>query len=299
MRGGKKGAGGRQSSNASRRTSYPVDPWINQANSTTKIWVKVAMGIAYFLCVSIAAFILAIYYVFFWTPDASNSTNETAVSSDEEATAGAMQMVDRKHDTLLQDPMLDNMLLRMEEIEKDEEEVRRRFATISYSDPLLWDMGIQRQHTRSRPASPQPIRLTKPAKRHPTTGDIVLQTPVETGLGSESFMLDEEPPVAVTCCLPTEEAPKKGTIRLNVPSSIQKTIYQYRKEYDSYLRLVSHAAVGSFNPCDVAESLAEELIAEALADVAGEFQDVCEEYAEAIFTSEFLKPLQSSSLSVS
>lgn len=34
-------------------------------------------------------------------------------------------------------------------------------------------------------------------------------------------------------------------------------------------------------------------MAEALADVAAEFQDVCEEYAEAVFTSEFLEPIQS------
>lgn len=46
-------------------------------------------------------------------------------------------------------------------------------------------------------------------------------------------------------------------------------------------------------------SLAEELVMEALADVAGEFQNVCEEYAEAIFTSEFLQPVQSPSLTLS
>lgn len=51
--------------------------------------------------------------------------------------------------------------------------------------------------------------------------------------------------------------------------------------------------------CPFPLSLADELIMEALADVAEEFQDVCEEYAEAIFTSEFLKPLQSPSPSVS
>lgn len=40
-------------------------------------------------------------------------------------------------------------------------------------------------------------------------------------------------------------------------------------------------------------SLADELLSEALADVAKEFQDVVEEYAEAVFTSEFLQPIQS------
>lgn len=42
---------------------------------------------------------------------------KTAVSIDVETTAGGVQRVDREHDALLQDPMLDNMLLRMEEIE--------------------------------------------------------------------------------------------------------------------------------------------------------------------------------------
>lgn len=39
-------------------------------------------------------------------------------------------------------------------------------------------------------------------------------------------------------------------------------------------------------------SLAEQLTEEALCDVAAELQDVCEDYAEAVFTSEFLQPVQ-------
>ncbi|KAI4898723.1 hypothetical protein NFI96_005507 [Prochilodus magdalenae] len=72
MKGAKSAAAGRVNGGPDRRPSYPGDQWIRQANSATKIWVKVAMGIAYFLCVSIAAFVLAIYYVVFWRPD--NST---------------------------------------------------------------------------------------------------------------------------------------------------------------------------------------------------------------------------------
>ncbi|KAI5626703.1 protein moonraker isoform X1 [Silurus asotus] len=226
---------------------------------------------------------------------------QTAVSTDIEATAGAMQGVSWEHDALLQNPVLENMLLRMEEIEKDEEEVRRRFAMISYSDPLLWDIdtGTNRKHNNSRPASPQPIRLTKPAQRCTSIGDIVLKKPVETGVGSESSLMDEEPPDVFVSGLNTFQAQRKGGIQLNVPCSIKKNVQKYQEEHDSYLRRVSHAAVGSFKPWTVAESLAEELIMEALADVATEFQDVCEEYAEAIFTSEFLQPTQPPFASVS
>ncbi|XP_017550425.1 protein moonraker isoform X6 [Pygocentrus nattereri] len=224
-----------------------------------------------------------------------------------EGTAAAVWALERERgaeaqaNRLLQEPTLESMLLRMEEMEKDQEEVRRRFAMISYSDPLLWerDTRTQRKSSSSRPASPQPIRLTKPAPRPSTTGDIVLQTPVETGIVSESSLLDEES----SAPLPSQPFPShvenKGGVQLTLPSSMLKNIQKYREAHDSYLRLVSHEAVGSFNPWAVAESLAEELMEEALTDVAAEFQHVCEEYAEAIFTSEFLQPVQSPFLSVS
>nr|XP_023822985.1 protein moonraker-like [Salvelinus alpinus] len=79
---------------------------------------------------------------------------------------------------------------------------------------------------------------------------------------------------------------------------MQRSIQQYRQDHEVYLRLVSHEAVGSFNPCAIADSLSEELMSEALADVAPELQGVCEEYAEAVFTSEFLQPITSPPASV-
>jgi len=60
-----------------RRPSYPGDQRVKHAKRATKIWVKVAMGIAYFMCVSVAAFFLAIYYVLFWTPGDSKNTTKT------------------------------------------------------------------------------------------------------------------------------------------------------------------------------------------------------------------------------
>lgn len=79
---GNKDAKVRQNGSTDRRPSYPGDQRVIQANTATKIWVKVAMAIAYFFCVSVAAFILVIYYVFAWNPDVthSNNTNITGTS---------------------------------------------------------------------------------------------------------------------------------------------------------------------------------------------------------------------------
>ncbi|XP_029964173.1 putative transmembrane protein INAFM2 [Salarias fasciatus] len=64
-----------------RRPSYPGELRAKHATMSSKVWVKVAMAIAYFLCVSVAAFILVIYYVFFWTPDAHGNATSSAAAA--------------------------------------------------------------------------------------------------------------------------------------------------------------------------------------------------------------------------
>ncbi|XP_038550629.1 protein moonraker-like isoform X2 [Micropterus salmoides] len=199
----------------------------------------------------------------------------------------------------LQAPTLESMLLRMEEIQRDQEEVRRRFASITYSDPLDWDQpGPQCHASGSRPASPQPIRLTRPVLRQSCVADIVLEKPVETGhnINSENSLTEEasqdEQQPRHNAVFPGPVERSRGTV-ISVPGSMLRNVRRYREDYEAYLRVVAHEAVGSFNPWAIADSLAEELLSEALADVAAEFQDVVEEYAEAVFTSEFLQPIQS------
>ncbi|XP_059930819.1 protein moonraker isoform X2 [Gadus macrocephalus] len=171
------------------------------------------------------------------SPQQRRSGQERAVGSEEQVSAEHLEELldeteraawaseaDEEARRRLGAPTLEGMLLRMEEIQKDEDAVRRRFAAIAYADPPSWSSaqqpGIQGQALGSNPASPQPIRLTRPVHRHSPVPHIVLEEPVETGL-------------------------------------------------------------------------AEQLLEEALAGVAAEFQDACEDYAEAVFTSEFLRPAQS------
>ncbi|KAM9852885.1 protein moonraker [Aulostomus maculatus] len=208
----------------------------------------------------------------------------------------------------LQAPTLESMLLRMEEMQRDQEEVRRRFASITYSDPLGWDRpgpaGPQCLVPGSKPTSPQPIRLTMPVLKHSTTAEIVLEKPVETGhiifsensLTEEASQEDQQPRNGTMFPGPVET--NTGTV-ISVPDRMLRGIRQYREDYEAFVRVGARKAVGSFDPWAVADSLAEEFLSEALADVAAEFQDVVEEYAEAVFTSEFLRPIQSPPASAS
>nr|XP_023673949.1 protein moonraker isoform X4 [Paramormyrops kingsleyae] len=206
-----------------------------------------------------------------------------------EDTAQALWAVElgREAEDRLQAPTLESMLIRMEEMERDEEAVRRRFTHVSYYDSRLWEMeqdaGEQappRVASGSRLKSPQPIRLTKAALKQQPTADILLGRPVEASPLPETSVTDDPP---------AEMWPPRtgaGTV-LFLPPAAQRSLLGYWERHQAYLRLVSHEAVGSFDPWALADSLADELLDEALAEVAGEFQDACEEYAEAVFTSEF------------
>ncbi|CAL8362448.1 unnamed protein product [Merluccius merluccius] len=196
----------------------------------------------------------------------------------------------------LRAPTLESMLLRMEEIQKDQDEVRRRFAAITYDDPPFW-------RSVEEPASPQPIRLARPVQRHSPVPHIMLEKPVETGALSESSLATEGEAVSqdapglpgrgVAFPFPGPAPGSRGRTVVTVPGNMLKNVRRYREDFDAYLRLVAHEPVGSFNPWAIADSLAEELLEEAVASVAAEFQDACEDYAEAVFTSEFLQPAQS------
>ncbi|XP_064022767.1 protein moonraker isoform X2 [Pogoniulus pusillus] len=193
---------------------------------------------------------------------------------------------------------LEAMLQRVEEIESYQEAVRRRFTRIVYSDLQAWDQGDQTEQQMAsmakRPASPHPIQLTKLNGHTEPAMDILLGKPFDGNdidenkeaeenlqTGNEIFQPRTRNSLQEECC-----------VALSVPKAMLQSISDYNSRYKQHLKLICHEAVGSFDPWQIAESLAEQLTEEALCDVAAELQDVCEDYAEAVFTSEFLQPAQ-------
>ncbi|CAL8353445.1 unnamed protein product [Lota lota] len=116
----------------------------------------------------------------------------------------------------------------------------------------------------------------------------------ESSLATEGEAISQDAPgLPGRAAFPGPAQGSRGRTVVTVPGAMLKNVRRYREDFDGYLRLVAHEPVGSFNPWAIADSLAEQLLEEALAGVAAEFQDACEDYAEAVFTSEFLQPVQS------
>uniref|UniRef100_A0A8D2CYU9 KIAA0753 n=1 Tax=Sciurus vulgaris TaxID=55149 RepID=A0A8D2CYU9_SCIVU len=192
-------------------------------------------------------------------------------------------------------PNLETMMLRMEEMEKYQEIIRQRYNKIVYADPHLWmqeERNGQKIPTLSEsPLSPHPIRITKTAAHKDPAVNILLERPCNGNSLDESVGTEEksEKREVSLPSLAEDSQQREGRTPLFVPPGMRHSIGDYCSRFEQYLRIIAHEAIGSFNPWLIAESFSEELVDEALGAVAAELQDVCEDYAEAVFTSEFLE----------
>ncbi|XP_014110348.1 PREDICTED: uncharacterized protein KIAA0753 homolog isoform X2 [Pseudopodoces humilis] len=193
---------------------------------------------------------------------------------------------------------LESMLQRMEEIEMYQEAVRRRVTQIVYSDSQFWaeedKMEQQMASTAKKLISPHPVQITKLIRHTELETDILFEKPFDSTDIDENKEAKEKLQSGnyVLQSLPLKSLQKAYSVSVSVPSDVLQSILDYNSRYKHHLKLISHEVVGSFDPWQIAESLAEQLTEEALCDVAAELQDVCEDYAEAVFTSEFLQPVQ-------
>ncbi|XP_075850352.1 protein moonraker isoform X1 [Microcebus murinus] len=192
-------------------------------------------------------------------------------------------------------PSLEIMMLRMEEMEKYQETIRQRYNKIVYADPQFWMQEGKNDHqipaVREMPLPPRPIKITKTVARKDPAVNIMLESPCNGNSLDESVGTEErsEKREAPLLSLAEDSQWKEGQALLSVPRGMRHSIGDYCSRFEQYLRIVSHEAIGSFNPWLIAESFSEELVDEALGTVAAELQDMCEDYAEAVFTSEFLE----------
>nr|XP_045013994.1 protein moonraker isoform X3 [Jaculus jaculus] len=189
-------------------------------------------------------------------------------------------------------PNLEIMMLRMEEMEKYQETVRQRYNKIVYADPHLWMQEEKKEASSEKPLAPHPISIIKAVAPREPAMNIMLERPCNANSLDESMGTEEGsekrevPPPSLT----EDSQQREGRAPLFVPPGMRHSIGDYCSRFEQFLRIISHEAMGSFNPWLIAESFSDELVDEALGAVAAELQDMCEDYAEAVFTSEFLEP---------
>ncbi|NXJ76477.1 MOONR protein, partial [Trogon melanurus] len=153
---------------------------------------------------------------------------------------------------------LESMLQRMEEIERYQEAVRRRFTRIVYSDSEFCAQEDKTEQQISsiakRPTSPHPIQITK-SIGHTEPETAILFEKLSDGNDIDENKEAEEKlqsGMDILQLLTWNSLQKESSVSLSVPKHMLQSILDYNSRYRHHLKLISHEAVGSFNPWQIA-----------------------------------------------
>ncbi|XP_035753133.1 protein moonraker isoform X6 [Egretta garzetta] len=154
---------------------------------------------------------------------------------------------------------LESMLQRMEEIERYQEAVRRRFTQIVYSDlEFQFQEGKMEQQiasTAKRPTSPHPIQITKLIRRTEPEMDIFFEKHFDGNDIDENKEAEEKLQTGNYILQPLTQSSlqRECYVCVSVPKHMLQSISDYNSRYQHHLKLISHEAVGSFDPWQIAE----------------------------------------------
>ncbi|KFV20759.1 Uncharacterized protein KIAA0753, partial [Tauraco erythrolophus] len=153
---------------------------------------------------------------------------------------------------------LESMLQRMEEIERYQEDVRRRFTQIVYGDLEFWaqenKMEQQTISIAESPTSPHPIQRTKLIGCIEPETDILFEKPFDGNDLDENKEAEEKFQTRNDLLQPLtrNSLQKECYVSVSVPTHMLQSILDYNSRYKHHLKLISHEVVGSFNPWQIA-----------------------------------------------
>ncbi|NXK08310.1 MOONR protein, partial [Herpetotheres cachinnans] len=153
---------------------------------------------------------------------------------------------------------LESMLQRMEEIERHQEAVRRRFTQIAYSGLGFWTqedkMEQQIASIAKRPTSPHPIQITKLIGHAEPETDILIEKCFDGDDIDENKEAEEKLQTGndILQRLTQNSLQKECYVSVSVPKHMLQSILDCNSRYKHHLKLICHEAVGSFNPWQIA-----------------------------------------------
>ncbi|NXL45314.1 MOONR protein, partial [Podilymbus podiceps] len=153
---------------------------------------------------------------------------------------------------------LESMLQRMEEIERYQEGVCRRFTQIVYSDSEFWAQENKKEQQivsiTKRPTSPHPIQITKLIGCTEPERVILFEKAFNGNDTDEKKEAEEKLKTGNDTLRPLtrNSLQKECYVSLSLPKHMLQSILDYNSRYKRHLKLISHEAVGSFNPWQIA-----------------------------------------------
>ncbi|KAL3856853.1 hypothetical protein ACJMK2_011564 [Sinanodonta woodiana] len=202
----------------------------------------------------------------------------------------------RKEAVRMQDnPTLENIFQKLEQMEIEKMDIRRRWGTIEYDEPVPSRVrGDGVSHQPQRPTAPIAMEIT----RH-----------VQTKLRSQNmeFSKDKDSPIIFTKVKQATRWDEKRTvvgeeseigemhetvrgppkIKISIPNKVLQDIHGHKEKYESYLRSTAHQSKGRFDPWLLMEEIADMILDDCVKDIDKELADIEEAIVHHVCKTEF------------
>lgn len=193
----------------------------------------------------------------------------------------------RKEAVTMQDnPTLENIFQRLEQMEMESHNIRRRWAAVQFEETKPAKQVI------SNPLAPTAMEISKThgpviQERHigydKDNADqpiIFTRTKGNTVVNNRVLELDDllgEEPVRQTPCK-----------FISLADDVVRSIHDSRETYDRYLKKTSHHPLGRFDPWVLAEEVSNLILDDCFKDIADELEDANEAIMNQVCKAEFM-----------
>uniref|UniRef100_A0A8C4WWE6 Uncharacterized protein n=1 Tax=Eptatretus burgeri TaxID=7764 RepID=A0A8C4WWE6_EPTBU len=182
---------------------------------------------------------------------------------------------------------LDEMLQRLNDMEREQNDIKRKWAEVKYAD-LVSPVGhsltgaFLTVPSKQVTVSPQPVLITNNHEVPLTEPSSIPHSRADLEDG-----ITFEPSKPAHINRNTEGF--SSVVKLSVRPTELQNIRNYWQRFMHHLRQINHDVIGGFDPWNIAESLSEDLLTEAVEAVSQEVSDVCEDFADNMFLGEFVQ----------
>ncbi|KAK3606561.1 hypothetical protein CHS0354_041522 [Potamilus streckersoni] len=207
----------------------------------------------------------------------------------------------RKEAVRMQDnPTLENIFQKLEQMEIEKMDIRRRWGTIEYDEPLPSRVRDGVFHQPQKPTAPTAMEITRHVQMKSRSRNMEFSkdkdSPIIFTKVKQATRWDEKRTVVgeeseIGDMHETLRGPPK--IKISIPNKVLQDIHGHKEKYESYLRSTAHQSKGQFDPWLLMEEIADTILDDCVKDIEKELADIEEAIVHHVCKTEFaVEPVQ-------
>ncbi|XP_052797905.1 protein moonraker-like isoform X2 [Mya arenaria] len=210
----------------------------------------------------------------------------------------------RHASALVNNPTMENMYQRLEQMELEQMDIRRRWGTLQFEEESSSRLKARKVE---RPSGPMAFEITRhgPAQSHrvqsgraydkDTDAPIIFTKsapPVAYQQRNIPLETDEDSIFYHSAALPHHRTQYKTKLKL--PEASIKEIHNNLEKYERHLKKSSHQKAGRFDPWKLVEEVSDQILTECLKEIENELDGINENIVHQVCRAEFAVPESSS-----